>query len=469
MPIRAHEPIGDRELPRVVEFKERRVIRKERQVIERSRERVNDPTREQHRVARLNHNGAKFPRFFHIRQVVKQSDPRGNHEQPIRELVHVQRQVFGPSRESKMHEAIFATVTRPPRATFDAGVPFEPSINVDRMRLAKARMQGLRRSPRRCFLQMAESHDRPPGHSLDRAPDGRSHQPKPRTKNLLLIPAIVLTHIVGKAQPIRERQAQPIHFPPSFRLSPNQRVRSRRPPNASPRAPEASNMLGTCLVRRISRKSRYGMEKSQPPEDPRQCDAVSLETRIHILLEEYRTLYSLLTFRLSAMDRRLPIAGGALWAVLSAATSLPPDSMLALLLGLPAAMLWLLSTTVQLARSKEDHLRRIDEIERMVNVLVGEELLVFQSRHPNKAAYPAGRTGFGMVLAVLTACLAMLAATAYLAIGSAHSFPVPWRPAYGAYVAVSTGTMLWQVLRLRRYRYRRPATEHPPVFEQHFS
>jgi hypothetical protein len=51
--------------------------------------------------------------------------------------------------------------------------------------------------------------------------------------------------------------------------------------------------------------------------------AVSVETRIQILLEEYRALYRLLTFRLTAMDRRLPAIGGTLGALLGSTTAMP--------------------------------------------------------------------------------------------------------------------------------------------------
>ena len=37
---------------------------------------------------------------------------------------------------------------------------------------------------------------------------------------------------------------------------------------------------------------------------------LSDETRLRVLLEEYRALHGLLGFRLAAMDRHLPLAGG---------------------------------------------------------------------------------------------------------------------------------------------------------------
>ncbi len=189
--------------------------------------------------------------------------------------------------------------------------------------------------------------------------------------------------------------------------------------------------------------------------------------RIHVLLEEYRALYGLLTFRLTAMDRRLPVAGGTLAAVLGATTAMPPATKLAFLLGIPVALLWLLLSTVQHARSKEDHLRRIDEIERLVNRLAGEELLVFQSRHPNRRRTPAGRSGFGTVLAQLSMCWILLGSCCFLVFNSVGLLEPAGEFAYHGYVAVTAGRMLLTVVRLRRYRYRRPPADNPPVFHTH--
>ena len=209
------------------------------------------------------------------------------------------------------------------------------------------------------------------------------------------------------------------------------------------------------------------MEKNPTKDEPRKCDSVSLETRIQILLEEYRALYSLLTFRLTAMDRRLPAIGGTLAGILGSTTAMPDQARLSFLLGLPIALLWLFLSTVQHARSKEDHVRRIDEIERLVNRLAGEELLVFQSRHPNKARHPGGRTGFGSVFAVLTVCLIMLGYCWYSA-----RFPPALLArsdvfAYLVYLAATAAVMLVAIARLSRYRYRRPPPEYGTIFLAH--
>jgi len=206
---------------------------------------------------------------------------------------------------------------------------------------------------------------------------------------------------------------------------------------------------------------------SDPPNTQRPLTVVSTETRIHILLQEFHALYGLLTFRLTAMDRRLPAVAGTLGTMLGCTTAMPDPTRLAFLAGLPLALLWLVLTTVQHARSKEDHVRRIDEIERMVNRLTGEELLVFQSRHPNRARYPGGRTGFASVTAVLTVSLIMLAACVYsvqtpVALLTRDPFKT-----YAAYVSTCALLMLLAVVRLGRYRYLRPPHDGIPLFTLH--
>lgn len=128
---------------------------------------------------------------------------------------------------------------------------------------------------------------------------------------------------------------------------------------------------------------------------------------------------------------------------------------------IPAAFAWLLTTTVAHARAKEDHLRRIDEIERSVNQLAREELLVFQSRHPNRRK-AAGRSGQGTILALLTACEAMLwgCACLFQSLGRPESVEV----AYLGYIACIATYLFAPVLSLRRYAYRKPPPASAPVF-----
>lgn len=182
--------------------------------------------------------------------------------------------------------------------------------------------------------------------------------------------------------------------------------------------------------------------------------------RIEILLEEYRSLNTLLVFRLTAMDRRLPVSVGVFAATIASVAALPKDTRLAILLALPLALLWLVRTTVQHARAKEDHLRRIDEIERMVNVLARAELLVFQSRHPNQCLVPSGRTGKATVQGVGVSGLVMLGLCAFLFLRNGSDFPT-WM--YLAYVVGVGLDVVWIFMDLRRYRYRKAAPSPPDI------
>lgn len=133
---------------------------------------------------------------------------------------------------------------------------------------------------------------------------------------------------------------------------------------------------------------------------PDRSDQLSRLERIQILLEEYRSLNSLLLFRLAAMDRRLPVSVGIITAAMASILVVPAESRMALLLVTPPALFWLVRSTAQHARAKEDHLRRIDEVERAINSIAGEELLVFQSHRPIGSRVAAGRTGSITVVAV---------------------------------------------------------------------
>jgi hypothetical protein len=179
--------------------------------------------------------------------------------------------------------------------------------------------------------------------------------------------------------------------------------------------------------------------------------AGTTERKIDILMEEYRVLYTLVTFRMTSLDRRVPIATAALATFLGSIAAVPPASQAIFLIGLPLAQIWFVRTTINHARSFEDALRRIDEIERRVNELAGEELLVFQSRHPSKEKATGGRTGVETVRTVYTTSILMLGACAYLA-GITFTEPM----VCGAYAASCAAIALYLtvlVLRLRRYRY----------------
>jgi hypothetical protein len=192
----------------------------------------------------------------------------------------------------------------------------------------------------------------------------------------------------------------------------------------------------------------------RPSMEPGSLPQLSITSRerIEILLEEYRALNVLLVFRLTAMDRRLPVSAAIFAGTVATVGALPNDSKIAFLLATPLAVLWMIRTTVQHACAKEDHLRRIDEIERLVNLIAGQDLLAFQSRHPNRGTVPAGRSGQSTVLATAASGLVLLGICVFLFIQSVGEFPV-W-----PYLIYATGVGIDVALHpilLGRYRYRK--------------
>ncbi|UYV13491.1 MAG: hypothetical protein NCW75_04200 [Phycisphaera sp.] len=175
--------------------------------------------------------------------------------------------------------------------------------------------------------------------------------------------------------------------------------------------------------------------------------------RIDVLLEEYRALYGLAQFRMAALDRRVPLAGTALALSLGGAFVSPLSVQIVVLVVLPIAVAWLVRTTINHARSFEDALRRIEQIERHVNQIAGEPLLAFQSSHPSRGEAVGGRTGRESVLAVVLASTGSLVACLAL-VASLHHEDTPWRLLY-LLVPVGTSVMLAHELRqLERYTYR---------------
>lgn len=173
--------------------------------------------------------------------------------------------------------------------------------------------------------------------------------------------------------------------------------------------------------------------------------------RLDILLEEYRALYALAAFRMSALDRRVPLAATALIAVLVGAMSLPADAQVIVLLALPLGAVWSVATAITHARSFEDALRRIEEIESRVNTLAGEELLVFQSRHPSRATTVGGRTGRDIIRAVAAASLLTTAACAWA--GATLEQPASVRTGLAVYASAMLIVIALLPRRFRRYRY----------------
>lgn len=177
---------------------------------------------------------------------------------------------------------------------------------------------------------------------------------------------------------------------------------------------------------------------------------ISTHDQIQILLEEYRSLNTLLLFRLTTLDRRLPASVGFMAAAVAATLSLPVESRVAVLILTPSGVLWMARTTNQHAKAKEDHLRRIAEIEEAVNELAGVGLMAFQSRHPNRAESVAGRSGTATVMATAVGAVLLLALC--LLMFGTESGPIPYW-LYAAYAALIGFDVVLGPIRLSRYRY----------------
>lgn len=202
---------------------------------------------------------------------------------------------------------------------------------------------------------------------------------------------------------------------------------------------------------------------SQHAPESRQSQPLSTRDQVNVLLEEYRALYGLLLFRLDAMERRLPIAGGGIVVLFASLSAIPDELRVATLIVLPASLAWLVWTTVNHGRSKEDNLRRIDEIERQVNELACSELLVFQSQHPNCKRHVAGRTGSGTVAALAATCVAMLVACHFLFAPLTASVSLLF--GYDAYLVTVAVFVVGCSYRMRRYRYQH--NESSPQPDEH--
>lgn len=187
----------------------------------------------------------------------------------------------------------------------------------------------------------------------------------------------------------------------------------------------------------------------------KQTVKLTAEAQVTVLLAEYRAVYDLALFRLASLDRRVPLTGSALAASLGAVLVLPTHAQLFILIALPLALIWLLRTTINHARSFEDALRRIEQIEKQVNALAGAELIRFQSQHPSRGKATGGRTSRETIAAVLIACGLLLLGCAWVALSIPLEAPVPGLIlCYCGYIGLY---LMAVAARLRRYRYEKLA------------
>jgi len=186
------------------------------------------------------------------------------------------------------------------------------------------------------------------------------------------------------------------------------------------------------------------------PKKP--ASSITPQDKIGVLTTEYKALYRLAEFRMASLDRRVPAAGAAIVVFMSSVPMLPEPARAILLAAIPISLIWFVRTTINHARSFEDLLRRIEQIEHAVNRITGEMLITFQSSHPSRGRAVGGRTGFETVSAVGLASALLIGSCEYL---------VRWmRPealwvslAYTGYLLVIAAYVLVQIGSWRKYRY----------------
>lgn len=175
-------------------------------------------------------------------------------------------------------------------------------------------------------------------------------------------------------------------------------------------------------------------------------------------------MHQLAEVRLNALDRRVPSIGGALTVFVGSVPLLPAASKLIVLWATPLSLIWLIRTTINHARSFEDAIRRIEQIELAINATASTNLMRFQSHHPSRGRYPGGRTAAETILAVLLGSLALLAVCAFLAVEQVgRDAAVVW--SFFAYNAAVSAYMLFLVRIWRSYRYSEPSLEPPPTLD----
>lgn len=182
------------------------------------------------------------------------------------------------------------------------------------------------------------------------------------------------------------------------------------------------------------------------------ASASSDQSAISIQLEEYRALYAIALFRMSSLERRVPLGVAAIIALLASILALTPSNQIAVLMMIPLGLVWHLATTINHARSFEDVLRRIDEIEREVNAIADQDLLLFQSSHPSRGKHVGGRTGHESVRAVFAGSMLTLLASLWLFWGAAD-YDLLLTAYYGVCLMAVGAYATLRVHRLTRYRY----------------
>lgn len=187
--------------------------------------------------------------------------------------------------------------------------------------------------------------------------------------------------------------------------------------------------------------------------------AVMREELVQIALEEYRQMHALVLYRLQVLDQRIPLTTAALTAALGSVVVMPELLQFGLLVGVPLAATAVCLSTFNHARSLQDAISRVADIESSVNRLMGREVLAFQSTHPGRNSVGA-RTGRLTSDLVLAACLILFACSFFLA-ASIFDWPSDTQLAHLLLLFLLAAKLSHDRLRLKTYRYlpRQPARE----------
>lgn len=183
-----------------------------------------------------------------------------------------------------------------------------------------------------------------------------------------------------------------------------------------------------------------------------QSGAEDMELTVNVLLHEYRAMYDLAILRMNALDRRVPVAAATLAAFLGSISVIPQPAAIVFLVGLPATAVWILRITINHARSFEDALRRIEQIEHLINTRMHAVLLSFQSNHPSRHRSVGGRTGMHTVETVSVGAVILLAGCLYLAM-ELVSPNAAILIVYSIYILLLAAGVAVDLSRFGRYRY----------------
>ncbi len=135
--------------------------------------------------------------------------------------------------------------------------------------------------------------------------------------------------------------------------------------------------------------------------------------RASIVIEEYKAMYSLLTFRFTAIERRVAFSAIIISSILGLLPKMELESKSIFLIGAPIAIIYLIRSTILHIRSLEDYFRKIEEAESRINEICSESLMQFQSGHPSRKT-PGGRASQELLHFVLLMGIGILGACSYL-------------------------------------------------------